>query len=503
MLSQLVKGDQSFIKQDIKPNHSLKQSELNRSDYDAKRNRMLKQDRAYHFTVDVPELTDDEHLVNRKLKEMRDELVQEDHSPMLLDFFEGKKVVQDSNLHKFFQKMPKGGHLHVHIEATISMEDFMNFTRADFVYYNMEENKLKTAPKGVKEPGYQKCNTLRKTWNREGTFDGYLVNKLLLQPEEIASRESRKIWDGFQYKFMLNDGVIHYHKFYKAGLLAYYQQAVKEGISIVEVRHASGIIFGDDQEFLSYKDEFELYQSVIDEIRKDNPDFELRVIVVAFKALGKEHVNEQLRSYQFAMDNGYDFVTGFDLVNEEESTEPIYSFVDDMLDAMKGYPDFSFYFHAGESANRHNENLYDAILLGTKRIGHGINIALHPHLMQIVRERNIGYEICPISNFILGYTLDMRWHPARILMANGIAVTISSDDPTFWNYQGLALDFTYAAVAWQLDLKDVKQLAINSIKQSSIKDHQKEHLLSKFFKDWQRFIASYASSLREGSQSIA
>lgn len=366
---------------------------LSREDYDKLRQKMIEKDRSTHFTHDVDNLSEAELAVEKQLFAYRNELVYDDHTPLLLPFHEGKKQIQDGKLHNFFKEMPKGGHMHVHIEASVSMATFMNFTNEDFVYYNMDKNELRTAPKGLNEPGFVKCNDLRTSWALNGTFDEYLVNKLLLQPDEIASRESHKIWEGFQFKFMLNDAVIHYYKFYREALMAYYKQAVSEGVSIVEIRHASGLIFDDDHNFLDFKEEFELYKSVIEDIRKENQDFELRIIVVGFKVLGKDFVRKQLKSYQFAMDNGYDFVTGFDLVNEEDTTEPIHDFVDEMLDAKRNHKDFNFYFHAGESASRYNENLYDAILLGTKRIGHGVGIALHPHLMQLVTERKIGYEI--------------------------------------------------------------------------------------------------------------
>lgn len=35
---------------------------------------------------------------------------------------------------------------------------------------------------------------------------------------------------------------------------------------------------------------------------------------------------------------------------------------------------------AGESVDKENNNLVDAILMGTKRIGHGFALAKHPHL---------------------------------------------------------------------------------------------------------------------------
>ena len=134
--------------------------------------------------------------------------------------------------------------------------------------------------------------------------------------------------------------------------------------------------------------------------------------------------------------------------------------------------------------------MYDAILLGTKRIGHGFAIQHHPQLLEMVKENDIGIEVCPISNLVLGYTLDMRWHPIRLLMQKGVAVTINSDDPTFWGYSKLSLDFTYGFIAWQLDLKDVKQLAINSIKQSSISENLKPNLLKKFHQNWNEFITA-------------
>jgi len=52
-----------------------------------------------------------------------------------------------------------------------------------------------------------------------------------------------------------------------------------------------------------------------------------------------------------------------------------------------------------------DDNLYDALLLGTKRIGHGFSLVKHPKLMSICRERDIALEVCPISNEIL-----VRWH---------------------------------------------------------------------------------------------
>jgi len=62
-------------------------------------------------------------------------------------------------------------------------------------------------------------------------------------------------------------------------------------------------------------------------------------------------------------------VAGFDLVGQEELGRPLRDFVDELLTIPE---DIDFYFHAGETnwfGASVDENLIDAILLGTKRIG--------------------------------------------------------------------------------------------------------------------------------------
>ena len=58
-----------------------------------------------------------------------------------------------------------------------------------------------------------------------------------------------------------------------------------------------------------------------------------------------------------------------------------------------------FVLHGGETLKyRDNNNLIDVILLNTKRIGHGLNLVKHSYLIDIVLNKDICIEICPISN---------------------------------------------------------------------------------------------------------
>ena len=69
---------------------------------------------------------------------------------------------------------------------------------------------------------------------------------------------------------------------------------------------------------------------------------------------------------------------GFDLVGAENSLKPLIYYAEHLLRFRQRQKeegvDIPFIFHAGETFGDGTEadlNLYDAILLGTKRIGHG------------------------------------------------------------------------------------------------------------------------------------
>ena len=71
-------------------------------------------------------------------------------------------------------------------------------------------------------------------------------------------------------------------------------------------------------------------------------------------------------------------IAGFDLVGHEDSLKPLIYYAEPFLRSLEKQKEsgvtFPFVFHAGETlgdGSAADMNLYDAILLGTKRIGHG------------------------------------------------------------------------------------------------------------------------------------
>lgn len=98
-----------------------------------------------------------------------------------------------------------------------------------------------------------------------------------------------------------------------------------------------------------------------------------------------------------------------------------------------------FMFHAGEtlldtggSRLLENSNLYEAVALNAKRIGHGYSLMKHPVLVEEFKKKKICIELCPISNELLHLCRCIKEHPFPEILAAGIPCTLNSDNPSLF-----------------------------------------------------------------------
>lgn len=129
------------------------------------------------------------------------------------------------------------------------------------------------------------------------------------------------------------------------------------------------------------------------------------------------------------------FLPGFDLVGEEAKGKTILSFKKELLvfrrECARQKLDIPFLFHCGETLDKGtgvDGNLIDALLLGSKRIGHGFALINHPLVMEKMKQKGVCLELCPISNEVLGLTPRVNGHTMYPLLANGVHCTVSSDN---------------------------------------------------------------------------
>jgi len=120
-----------------------------------------------------------------------------------------------------------------------------------------------------------------------------------------------------------------------------------------------------------------------------------------------------------------------------------------------------------------DENLFDAVLLGTRRIGHGFSLYKHPLLVDMLKEKKILVESCPISNEVLRLCASVVSHPLPALLARGVPCCLCNDDPAILGQDtaGMTHDFWQALQGWEnLGLAGLGSLAENSVRWAAFED---------------------------------
>ncbi len=131
--------------------------------------------------------------------------------------------------------------------------------------------------------------------------------------------------------------------------------------------------------------------------------------------------------------------------------------------------------HAGEIAGA--ESVRGAIeVLGAHRIGHGVRCLEDPALVEYLRVHQIPLEVCPTSNVCLGVAASFAEHPLPRLLAEGLYVTLNSDDPPMFNTT-LTNEYVKAAAAFAWGEEELRKLALNAVHASLLADAEKERLV--------------------------
>jgi adenosine deaminase len=135
--------------------------------------------------------------------------------------------------------------------------------------------------------------------------------------------------------------------------------------------------------------------------------------------------------------------------------------------------------HAGETGGP--KSIWGALeALKAVRIGHGVRCLEDPTLVTELRERQIPLEVCPTSNLCLGIVPDLRSHPLPQLVAEGLYVTVGSDDPALFNTT-LTDEYLKIAAAFQYDERDLVGFVERAVG-ASLLDDEDQAAMERAFK---------------------
>lgn len=152
----------------------------------------------------------------------------------------------------------------------------------------------------------------------------------------------------------------------------------------------------------------------------------MKVIVTTSRNQDNSSIESRMQKFTELRKKYPNFIIGFDMVGQEDIGKPLSDYVHKLKEISQ---DGRFYFHAGETNYFNTDadvNLIDAILMNTKRIGHGYSLIKHPVLWAAFKEKDIAIEVCPISNQVLHLVHDLRNHPAGFFISENIPIVVKT-----------------------------------------------------------------------------
>nr|QHO60732.1 salivary adenosine deaminase [Sergentomyia schwetzi] len=456
-------------------------------------------------------LNDKEKIVNERLMELKKaEIDQGLSDPASFipwnHFFSVLDRINSSELFHIIQKMPKGGILHAHDTALCSTDYVVSLTYRDNLWQCEDTTTGALQFKFSREapPSTDSCSwTLVKTEREaqgEEEYNSKLRSQLSLYTTDPINhnRDVDSIWRQFMGLFGVNSGLLMYAPVWREYYYQFLTEMMEDGVQYLELRGTLPQLYDLDGKVYNEEENLQIYYEETQRFMRENPTFIGAKFIYAPVRVVTEPDQPALMQKVVDLHNKYpNFMAGFDLVGQEDKGLPLIDFSKNLL----SLPDsIDFFFHAGETNwyGETDENLVDAVLLGTKRIGHGYAITKHPRVMREIRRKNIAVEVCPISNQVLRLVSDIRNHPMIYFMANDLPIVISSDDPSFWEATPLSHDFYIAFLGMTAsyhDLRILKQLAMNSITYSSMNRSEKDRATKLWQAEWDKFINEMAASL--------
>ncbi|NOU93686.1 adenosine deaminase [Paenibacillus sp. LMG 31456] len=198
----------------------------------------------------------------------------------------------------------------------------------------------------------------------------------------------------------------------------------------------------------------------------------VRVIAICMRNHSAQANREVIEAAANYMGKG---LVAVDLAGDEASY-PAANFRDTFALARKlGIP---ITIHAGEAAGP--ANIYEAIThLGAVRIGHGVRVQENPAIMEIIKERRIPLEMCPVSNIQTKAVTDWDMYPIKHYFDQGLILTINTDNPTV-SGTNITEEYKIITEKFGFTVPDLVTLVMNGVDASFLEANEKQSLKLEF-----------------------
>lgn len=513
-------------------------------DYFSRRAALIQEDKSLRReNKSLQLLTENELAADKIIRHIRAEEaasiwgVEHDELPHLfpgMEFLTSKLIIDQTKIFKIISKMPKGALLHVHMDATADKKYLLELALEEPSFHVRTSCVVTTANSTTAMPEFRvfkeaqaslsasvtdhdysadswiPLHQARESFSLGGPdgFDKWVLGAMAINPAEAYGTHNTvtKIWQKFLGTFRATAGLFLYRPIFRQYIRRFLMESIADGISYMEPRinfYRKYMFDVDGTETVPHREWLLEFGRAIGEVRtilKEQGREEVfvgaKVIYSTVRILSPEELEWYLEDCITLKQEFPDLIAGFDIVGDENEARPLIDYIKPLLAFKQRVKDLGLdlplLLHAGETLSdggKADNNLYDALLLGTKRIGHGFSIVKHPKLMQMCRENGIALEVCPISNEILRLTSSMPMHPLPAMINQGVPVTLNSDDPAVFGAMGLSYDFFQVFVSSETTgLTTLKQIALDSIEFSTLEAGEKIRAASLWEKRWYEFV---------------
>ena len=306
----------------------------------------------------------------------------------------------------------------------------------------------------------------------EGATTPALVQRIAARnkvdvPAGVFTEDGRFRWRDFLDFLNTYDAatsVIRTGEDYRDIVYEYLVACAAEGTIYVELTasadHAADVGLSDEEHLAA------LAQGIDD--ARDETGIEGRIVMSCVRHFGPEKAREVARR---TVEGPHPYVTGFGMGGDEAGFPPE-AFADAFSIAREG--GLGLTVHAGEWAGP--ESVRGGLALGVSRIGHGVRASEDPELVRELADRGTVLEVCPTSNVALGLYPSYEAHPLPALRAAGVAVTLGSDDPPYWD-ASIGGEYEVAAERMGFDEQALREVTRTALNAAFVEDEVRRRLL--------------------------
>ncbi|KAL7937036.1 Metallo-dependent hydrolase [Trichoderma chlorosporum] len=432
-------------------------------------------------------------------------------------FMMAKDRMEKTNLWKIVRRMPKGSLLHAHMDAMVDFDFILDellktpgMHMSSDVPLTDHESREKSVVRfrfrakervdgSIWDRNYEPGSFLLLTKVAdefpEGGRPGFL--KWLKSRCTLSLVDSHEqhhgidaIWEKFAKCFVVVATMIHYEPMFRAFLRRLMGLLKADGVNWAELRFTWPLDYCRDRREEPETDYSHMCKVIEEEVAKFKASEEgkgfwgLTLIWTTLRSFETRRIVENMDHCITTKMEFPHLIAGYDVVGPEDLGKPLVDLLPELFWFRKQCGqegvNLPFYFHAGETlgdGSSTDNNLFDAILLGTRRIGHGFSLYKHPLLIDMVKDKRILIESCPISNEVLRLCGSVTAHPLPALLARGVPCSLCNDDPAMLgqNTAGMSHDFWQTLQGWDnLGLAGLGSLAENSVRWSTFEDQSQE-----------------------------